>query len=84
MNDAPIEFRVGINLGDIVADGDDILGDSVNIAARLETLAEPGGICLSAAAYDQVYGKVDAEFADMGEQRLRNIARPVRAYRVVL
>jgi class 3 adenylate cyclase len=79
-----IEYRFGINVGDIVVDGEDILGDSVNIAARLEGLAEPGGICLSAAAYDQVYGKVAAEFADMGEQQLRNIARPVRAYRVLL
>jgi class 3 adenylate cyclase len=79
-----LKYRLGINLGDVVAEGDDILGDGVNIAARLETLAEPGGICISAAAYDQVYGKVDVEFADMGEQQLRNIARPVRAYRVVL
>ena len=79
-----IKYRVGINLGDIVVDGDDILGDSVNIAARLEALAEPGGICLSGAAYDQVCGKIEAEFADMGEQQLRNIARPVRVYRVLL
>jgi class 3 adenylate cyclase len=79
-----LKYRLGINLGDVVAEGDDILGDGVNIAARLETLAEPGGICISAAAYDQVYGKIDVEFADMGEQQLRNIARPVRAYRVVL
>ena len=79
-----IVYRIGINVGDIVVDGDDILGDSVNIAARLQTLAEPGGIWLSAAAYDHVYGKVEAEFADMGEQQLRNIARPVRAYRIVL
>ena len=81
---ARIEYRVGINLGDIVVDGDDILGDSVNIAARLENLAEPGGIWLSAAVYEQVYGKVEAQFADMGEQRLHNIRRPVRAYRVLL
>jgi class 3 adenylate cyclase len=80
----PIEYRVGINLGDIVIDGDDILGDSVNIAARLEGIAEPGGICLSAAAHDQVTGKIDAEFADLGEQSLRNMQRPLRAYRVVL
>jgi class 3 adenylate cyclase len=79
-----LKYRFGINLGDVVAEGDDILGDGVNIAARLETLAEPGGICISAAAYDQVYGKIDVEFADMGEQQLRNITRPVRAYRVVL
>ena len=79
-----LKYRFGINLGDEVAEGDDILGDGVNIAARLETLAEPGGICISAAAYDQVYGKIDVEFADMGEQQLRNITRPIRAYRVVL
>ena len=79
-----MEYRFGINVGDIVVDGDDILGDSVNIAARLEGLAEPGGICLSAAAYDHVCGKIEAEFVDMGEQQLRNIARPVRVYRVLL
>jgi class 3 adenylate cyclase len=80
----PIEYRVGVNLGDIVIDGDNILGDSVNIAARLEGIAEPGGICLSAAAHDQVAGKIDAEFADLGEQSVRNMLRPLRAYRVVL
>jgi len=80
----PIEYRIGINLGDIIEDGDDILGDSVNIAARLEGIAEPGGICLSASAYDQVFGKVDAGYVDLGEQSLKNIARPLRAYRVVL
>jgi class 3 adenylate cyclase len=79
-----ITYRFGIHLGDVVVDGDDVFGDTVNIAARLETLAEPGGICLSAAVYDQVCGKFDAEFADMGEQQLRNITRPVRAYRVLL
>jgi len=79
-----IAYRFGIHLGDVVVDNDDVFGDTVNIAARLETLAEPGGICLSAAAYDQVCGKLDAQFADMGEQRLRNITRLVRAYRVVI
>jgi len=79
-----IEFRVGINVGDVLADGDDILGDSVNIAARLEGIAEPGGICLSAAAYEQVRGKIEVTVADMGEQDLKNIARPLRTYRVVL
>ena len=79
-----IQFRVGINVGDVLADGDDILGDSVNIAARLEAIAEPGGICLSAAAYEQVRGKLDLAVADMGEQDLKNIARPLRTYRVVL
>ncbi len=76
-------LRVGINLGDVLVQGDDILGDGVNVAARLEGIAEPGGICISASAYDQVLGKVAAEFADMGEQSLKNIARPVRVYRVV-
>jgi TolB-like protein/Tfp pilus assembly protein PilF len=76
-------FRIGINLGDILVEGDDILGDGVNIAARLEGIAEPGGICISASAYEQVRGKVAVEFADLGEQSLKNIARPVRAYAVV-
>lgn len=73
-------FRIGINLGDILIEGEDILGDGVNIAARLEGIAEPGGICISAAAYDQVRGKVAVEFTDLGEQRLKNIDRPVRVY----
>jgi TolB-like protein/Tfp pilus assembly protein PilF len=76
-------FRIGINLGDILIEGDDILGDGVNIAARLESIAEPGGICLSSSAYDQVRGKIAVEFADLGEQSLKNIARPVRAYAVL-
>jgi class 3 adenylate cyclase len=82
--DRRLQFRIGINVGDVLADGDDILGDSVNIAARLEGIAEPGGICLSAAAYEQVRGKLDIAVADMGEQELKNIARPLRTYRVVL
>src|ERR1700753_1786058 len=73
-------FRMGINLGDILVEGEDILGDGVNVAARLESIAEPGGICISSAAYDQVRGKVGVEFADLGEQNLKNIALPVRAY----
>ena len=77
-------FRIGINLGDILIEGDDILGDGVNIAARLEGIAEPGGICISSSAYDQVRGKVAVEFTDLGEQTLKNIARPVRAYAVGL
>jgi TolB-like protein/class 3 adenylate cyclase len=75
-------FRIGINLGDILIEGEDILGDGVNVAARLEGIATPGGICISSSAYDQVRGKVDVEFADLGEQNLKNIARPVRAYAV--
>jgi adenylate cyclase len=73
-------YRIGINLGDILIEGDDILGDGVNIAARLEGIAEPGGICISSSAYDQVRGKVAVEFADLGEQSLKNIDRPVRVY----
>ncbi len=73
-------FRIGINLGDILIEGEDILGDGVNVAARLEGIAEPGGICISSSAYDQVRGKVEVEFADLGEQKLKNINRPVRAY----
>src|SRR5215469_4042833 len=79
-----IEFRVGLHVGDVLAEGDDILGDSVNVAARLEGIAEPGGICLSAAAYEQIGGKIEIAVPDMGEQDLKNIARPLRTYRVVL
>jgi adenylate cyclase len=77
-----MEWRIGIHLGDVLVEGDDILGDGVNIAARLEGIAEPGGICLSEDAFRQVRGKVEAEFADIGEQSLKNIARPLRVYRV--
>src|SRR5262249_11731186 len=77
-------FRIGINLGDILIEGDDILGDGVNVAARLEGIAEPGGICISSSAYDQGRGKVTVDFIDLGEQTLKNIARPVRAYAVGL
>jgi adenylate cyclase len=77
-----IEFRVGINLGDIVIDGDDIHGDGVNVAARLEGLAEPGGIYVSAAVYDQVRDRIDFPFEDLGEQNLKNIDRPVRVFRI--
>jgi TolB-like protein len=77
-------FRIGINLGDILIERDDILGDGVNIAARLEGIAAPGGICISSTAYDQVRGKVPVEFTDLGEQTLKNIARPIHAYAVGL
>src|SRR3974390_3049758 len=73
-------FRIGINLGDILIEGDDILGDGVNVTARLEGIAEPGGICISSSAYEQVRGKVPVDFTDLGEQTLKNIARPIRAY----
>jgi len=79
--DKRIEFRVGINLGDVVVEDDgDLMGDCVNVAARLEGIAEPGGICLSSAAYDQVRGKIDIAAQDRGEQYLKNIAEPVRTY----
>src|SRR5215468_9152616 len=81
--DRQIAFRVGINIGDIIVEPHDIFGDGVNIAARLEGIAEPGSICISSSAYDYVRGKVGAEFADLGEQNLKNIALPVRAYAVV-
>jgi TolB-like protein/class 3 adenylate cyclase len=78
--DRQMEWRIGIHIGDVLVQGDDILGDGVNIAARLEGIAEPGGICISEDAFRQVSGKVGAEFADLGEQKLKNIARPVRVY----
>jgi adenylate cyclase len=77
-----MEWRIGIHLGDVLVEGDDILGDGVNIAARLEGIAEPGGTCISDDAFRQVRGKVEAEFADMGEQSLKNIARPLRVYHI--
>lgn len=79
-----IEFRIGINVGDIIADGEDIFGDGVNVAARLESISEPGGICISDVVHQQVSGRVEAGFADLGDQSLKNIARPVRAYRIEL
>src|SRR5262252_6150182 len=79
-----MEWRIGIHIGDVLIEGDDILGDGVNIAARLEGIAEPGGICVSEDAFRQVRGKVEADFADLGEQSLKNIARLLRVYRVGL
>ena len=77
-----VVYRIGVNLGDVLVEGDDILGDGVNIAARLEGICEPGGILISGAAYDHVRGKIDADFVDLGDQDLKNIARPVRVYAV--
>src|SRR6516165_7067427 len=77
-----MEWRIGIHLGYVLVEGDDILGDGVNIAARLEGIAEPGGICISEDAFRQVRGKVAVEFSDLGEQSLKNIARPLRVYRI--
>src|SRR6516162_4790711 len=80
MEDRPIAFRVGINIGDVIVEPHDISGDGVNIAARRESIAEPGGICISSSAYDHVRGKVGVEFVDLGEQNFKNIAVPVRTY----
>ena len=82
--DKRVEFRVGINVGDIIIDGGDIFGEGVNVAARLEGLAEPGGICVSARVQEDARGKLDIAFQDTGEQQLKNIALPVRVYRVQL
>src|SRR5829696_3364097 len=79
-----IEFRIGVNVGDIIIDDGDIFGDGVNVAARLEGLAEPGGICVSMRVQEDTEGKLDFAFEDVGEQRFKNIARPVRVYRVQL
>ena len=75
-----LRFRIGVNLGDVIADGDDIYGDGVNIAARLEGLAAPGGVLVSNTVHDQVRDRLPYAFEDMGEQSVKNIARPVRAY----
>jgi TolB-like protein/class 3 adenylate cyclase len=75
-----ILYRIGVNLGDVLIEGDDILGDGVNIAARLEGICEPGGVCVSGSACEHIRGRVEAEFADLGEQGLKNIMKPVRAY----
>src|SRR3984893_6196252 len=79
-----IEFRMGINMGDVVVEDGDIFGDGVNVAARLEGLADPGGICVSARVQEDAAGKLDLTFEDLGDQSLKNIARPVRVYRVRL
>ena len=75
-------YRIGLHLGEVLVEGEDILGDGVNIAARLESIAEPGGVSISGAAHEQVRGRVEAEFIDLGEKALKNIARPVRVYAV--
>jgi TolB-like protein/class 3 adenylate cyclase/Flp pilus assembly protein TadD len=78
-----IEFRIGINLGDVIVEGQDIYGDGVNIASRLEGLAQPGGVCVSGKVYDEVANKLRFGFEDLGEQQVKNIAEPVRVYRVL-
>ncbi len=80
--DERIEYRIGINLGDVMVDGSDLAGDGINVAARLETLCEPGGICVSGSVREQVHGTLDVRFDDIGEQQVKNIARPIRAFAV--
>src|SRR6266852_8438691 len=77
-----LELRIGVNLGDVIVDGDDIFGDGVNIAARLEALAQPGTVCISQTVYDQVRNKLDLNYRPLGSHRVKNIAEPVRAYAV--
>src|SRR5215472_11044673 len=79
-----MEFRIGVNLGDVMVDGEQIYGDGVNVAARLESLAEPGGICISGTVHDQVRYRLALPYEDIGEQTVKNIAHPVRAWRVKL
>lgn len=82
--DRRIVLRIGLHLGDVIVEGEDLLGDGVNIAARLEQLCPPGGVLISSSAHEQLAGKLDLHFADKGEQRLKNIARPVRAFELAL
>jgi adenylate cyclase len=82
--DDRFSFRIGVNLGDVLVEGEDIHGDGVNIAARLEGLAEPGGICLSGDAYRQVRGKVEVDFEDLGDREVKNLAEPLRVYRIAI
>mgnify|MGYP001418569734 CR=1 FL=1 len=82
LSDNPLEFRMAINLGDIIDDGEDIHGEGINIAARLEGIAEPGGICISGDVYNQVRNRITAEYEDLGPQEVKNVAEPVQAYAV--
>ena len=82
--DGGLLYRIGINLGDVIVENGDIFGDGVNVAARLESIAEPGGICISAAVRDQVGDRLDVGFEDLGEHTVKNISRPIRVFRVRL
>ncbi len=82
-DDRKLRFRIGINLGDVMAKGDDLFGEGVNVAARLEGLAEPGGFCVSGNVFEQVKHKMSLSFEDIGPQQAKNVAEPVRAYRIV-
>jgi adenylate cyclase len=80
----PMQFRIGINLGDVMVEGDDLYGEGVNVAARLESLAEPGGICISGTVFEQVRKKINVGFSFLGKREIKNIAEPVPAYHVLL
>ena len=82
--DEPMQFRIGVHVGDVMVDGENLLGDGVNIAARLEALAEPGSICISAVVHDQIGNRLPVAFDDLGEQKVKNIAQTIRVYRVQL
>ena len=82
--DKRIQFRIGVNLGDIIVEGDDIYGDGVNVAARLETLAAPNGICISDVVHQSVEGKLGVSFEDLGEREVKNIAKPLHVFRIAL
>src|SRR5438105_533335 len=82
--DRRVEFRMGVNLGDVIVEGSDIYGDGVNVAVRLESIAEPGGICVSQSVRDHVGNRLRVTFADRGEQQLKNIEKPIRVYDVLL
>jgi len=82
LKSSPLDFRMGINVGDIVNDGGDVHGEGVNLAARLEALAEPGGICISGDVYNQVRNRIDADFRDMGEKEIKHVSQPIRVYAI--
>src|SRR6202048_4712774 len=79
-----MEFRIGVNLGDVMVEGDQIYGDGINVAARLESLADPGGVCISGKVHEEIRSKLSLGYEDLGEQTVKNIARPVRVWRVLL
>ncbi len=82
--ESSLNFRIGVNLGDIIDDGEDIHGEGVNVAARLEGLAEPGGICISGSVYEQVRNRIDIVYDDLGEKEVKNVSAPVRIYAIRL
>jgi adenylate cyclase len=83
-DDRRMEFRIGVNLGDVMVEGEQIYGDGVNVAARLESLADPGGICISAKVHDEIATKLELNYQDLGAQRVKNIPEPVRVWRIIL